>query len=132
MPVFTIETAYWIPVRRHRTHETANVEEACRLAVADDDWSDAKEDHESAGGTYVSGIWQGRDCAYCAPSVPIPSQFDETLQRKSDHFETLLGILKLLAARQGDPSIDLTFWRERAKAAIAKAEAILSGEADPS
>jgi hypothetical protein len=131
MPVFTIETTYWIPVWRLRTYEAATVEEGCRLAVADDDWSDAKEDHEAASGTYVSGIWQGHDCAYNASPVPIPSQFDETLRRKSDHFETLLGILKLLAARQGDPSIDLTFWRERAKAAIAKAEAILSGEADP-
>jgi hypothetical protein len=131
MPVFTIETTYWIPVWRHRTQEAATIEEACRLAIADDDWSDAKEDHEAAGGTYVSGIWQGRDSAYKAPSVPIPSQFDETLQRKSDHFETLLGILKMLAAPPGDPSVDLIFWRDRAKAAITMAEAILSGEADP-
>ena len=48
------------------------------------------------------------------------------LQRKADHFETPLGILKLLAHAP-----DALFWRQRAHAAIAKAEAILAGASDP-
>ena len=47
------------------------------------------------------------------------------LQRKADHYETLLGILKVLAHTPEAP-----FWRERADAAIAKAEAILAGAPD--
>jgi hypothetical protein len=44
------------------------------------------------------------------------------LQRKADHYETLLGILKVLAQAPEAP-----FWREPADAAIARAEAILAG-----
>lgn len=132
MPVFTIETAYWMPVYRHRTIEADTVEEACRRAVADDDWSNAIEDHETTGETYVSGIWIGPEAAYGAPSIRVPPQFDETSRRKTDHFETLLGILKMLATPPADPSFDLNFWQARAKAAIAKAEAILAGTPDPS
>jgi len=50
------------------------------------------------------------------------------LQRKANHSETLLGILKVLAHET--PS-DPPFWRQRAFAAIAKAEAILAGAPDP-
>jgi hypothetical protein len=61
-----------------------------------------------------------------------PAPFDQTVQRKSDHFETLLGILKMLAAPPADPSFDRDFWRARASDAITKAEAILAGAPDPS
>jgi hypothetical protein len=131
MTVFTIETAYSIPVWRRGTYEAATVEDACRLAVADNDWSGAKEDHETSGETYVSGIWLERESAHQAPLLPIPSQFDETMRRKCDHFETLLGTLKMLAQPPSDPPPDLTFWQPRATAAIAKAEAILAGAPDP-
>ena len=39
------------------------MEEACRLAVDGDDWSDEKHDYESAGKTYVTGIWSGENAA---------------------------------------------------------------------
>src|ERR1700736_2498415 len=39
MPVFTIETTYRLPVYRHQIYEAATMEEACRFAVDDDDWS---------------------------------------------------------------------------------------------
>lgn len=97
-----------------------------------DDWSNAIEDHETTGETYVSGIWIGPEAAYGASSVRVPPQFDETSRRKTDHFETLLGILKMLATPPADPSFDLNFWQARAKAAIAKAQAILAGTPDPS
>ena len=73
MPLFTIETTYRLPVYRHRTYEAASIDEACRLAVDDDDWSDEKHDHESAGETYVTGIWSGENAAYSGAAQPIPS-----------------------------------------------------------
>ena len=64
-------------------------------------------------------------------ALPVPSQFGESVQRKSDHFETLLGILKVLAHAPDGGAPDPRLWRERAEAAIAKAEAILAGARDP-
>lgn len=128
MPFFTIEATYRIPVYRQRTYEAETVEQACRLAIEDDDWSGQKEDFESAGETYVTSAWPGPDSAYRVTALPVPSQFGETAQRKADHFETLLGILKVLAHA---PVSDPPFWRQRADAAIAKAEAILAGARDP-
>jgi len=64
-------------------------------------------------------------------ALTVPSQFGEDVQRKADHFETLLGVLKVLAhSAKGEPS-DSPFWRQRADAAIAKAKAILAGACDP-
>lgn len=131
MPFFTIEATYRIPVYRQRTHEAGTVEQACRLAVEDDDWSDQKEDFESSGETYITGAWPGPDSAYRVTTLPVPSQFGETMQRKADHFETLLGILKVLAHAPDGAAPDPPFWRQRADAAIAKAEAILVGARDP-
>jgi hypothetical protein len=125
MPRFTIETTYRLPVYRQRAYDAETLEEACRVAVEDDDWSEQKEDYESSGETYVTGAWPGEDTAYRIAALPLPSQFGEMLQRKADHYETLLGILKVLAHAPEAP-----FWRERADAAIAKAEAILAGAPD--
>lgn len=131
MTFFTIEATYRIPVYRQRTYEADTVAQACRLAIEDDDWSEQKEDYESSGETYVTGAWPGADTAYRVTALPVPSQFGETLQRKADHFETLLGILKVLAHAPDPATPDLPFWRQRADAAIAKAEAILAGARDP-
>ncbi|MBN9269191.1 MAG: hypothetical protein J0H79_10365 [Alphaproteobacteria bacterium] len=131
MPFFTIEATYRFPVYRQRTYEADTVAQACRLAIEDDDWSDQKEDFESSGETYVTGAWPGADSAYRATALPVPSQFGESVQRRADHFETLLGLLKLFAhAPEGGPP-DGETWRQRADAAIAKAEAILAGARDP-
>ena len=131
MPLFTIEATYRLPVYRQRTYEADTVAQACRLAIEDDDWSDQKEDFESSGETYVTGAWPGADTAYRVTALPVPSQFGESVQRKSDHFETLLGILKVLAHPPDGGAPDPGFWRERAHAAIAKAEAILACARDP-
>ena len=131
MPFFTIEATYRIPVYRQRAYEADTVEQACRLAIEDDDWSDQKEDFESSGETYITGAWPGADSAYRVTAAPVPSQFDETVQRKADHFETLLGILKVLAHPSNGTASDPPFWRQRTDAAIAKAEAILAGARDP-
>ncbi len=129
MPIFTIETTYRLPVYRQRSYEAPNLAEACRLAVEDDNWDGEKHDHDTAGETYVTGVWEGRDCAYSGPSVPVPSHYRETVQRKADHFEVLLGLLKVLTG--ADETLDRTFWKDRAAAAIARAEAILAGARDP-
>lgn len=129
MPIFTIETTYRLPVYRQRSYEVASLAEACRLAVEDDDWDNEKQDFETAGETYVTGIWEGRDSAYKGATASVPSHYRETVQRKADHFEVLLGLVKVLCG--DDRALDRAYWRERAMPAIAKAEAILAGARDP-
>jgi hypothetical protein len=73
MPRFTIETTYRLPVYRQRSYEAETCEEACRLAITDDDWSEQKEDYDSSGETYVTGAWPGEDTAYRIAALPLPS-----------------------------------------------------------
>ena len=131
MPLFTIETTNRLQVYRHRTYEAASIDEACRLAIDDDDWSDEKHDHESAGETYVTGIWEGESAAYSGAAQPIPSHYAGTPQRIALHFEVLLRLIKVLASQGDIEKPDRAFWLERAQPAIVKAEAVLAGEPDP-
>lgn len=131
MTTFTIESTYRIPIYRQRSYQADTLAEACRLAVEDDDWEGQKEDYESAGETYVTGAWAGDVSPYSVPALPVPSHFGESVQRKAEHFEVLLGLLKIFAhAPEGDPADELA-GRHRAHAAIGKAEAILAGARDP-
>ena len=116
---------------RQHAYEAETIDPACQLAIADEDWSDARSDVETSGETYVSGVWWGDDAADQSAAAPIPSQCKEMIQRKADHFEALLGILKILAHAPDVTAPDAPFWRPRADAAIAKAEAILAGAPDP-
>ncbi len=75
MSIFTVETTWHLPVYRHRTYEADTLDEACRLAIEDDDWSNETRDYESAGETIVTGIWEGADAAYRAPALPIPAPY---------------------------------------------------------
>lgn len=131
MTTFTIESTYRIPIYRQRSYQADTLAEACRLAIEDDDWEEQKEDYESAGETYVTGAWPGDVPPYSVPALPIPSHFGEALQRKAEHFEVLLGLLKVFALSTDGGPTDEPFWRQRAQAAIAKAEAILAGARDP-
>lgn len=130
MPTYTIETTYRVPVYRQRTYDAATPAEACRQAIEDDDWSNDKLDYECAGETYVTGIWLGTDAAYSGDALPVPSHFDETIQRKAAHFEVLFGLLKIVVADQAAQRRTDAYWLARATAAIAKAEAI-EGARDP-
>ncbi len=131
MPIFTIEATYRIPIYRQRSYEADTLAEACRLAIEDDDWEGQKEDYETAGETYVTGAWAGDVSPHSVPALAVPSHFGESVQRKAEHFEVLLGLLKVFVhAPDGDLPDDLA-WRQRADAAIAKAEAILAGARDP-
>jgi len=121
MPAFTIETTYHLPIYRHRAYTAATLEQACRLAVEDDDWRFERRDYDCAGETHVTGAWRGTDMAYRGNALPVPSQFDERIQRKADHFAILLALLKQCAAPDDAP----------ARAAIAKAEAIIAGRPGP-
>jgi hypothetical protein len=121
MPVFTIETTYRLPVYRHRTYTAGTLEEACRLAIADDGWWDQKHDYDNSGHTYVSGAWEGADAAYQGAPLPVPSPFNEPARLNAEPFATLLGLLKRCAPA-GDAAL---------QAAIAETEAILAGATDP-
>lgn len=107
------------------------MEEACRLAVDDDDWSTEKRDYESAGETYVTGVWSGENAAYSGAAQPIPSHYFEAPQRIALHLEVLLGLVKVFASQSDTEQLDRAFWLERARPAIAKAEAILAGGREP-
>jgi hypothetical protein len=58
--------------------------------------------------------------AYRGGTLPVPSPFDEAVQRKAEHFAVLLGLLKRLGPEDAV-----------AQAAIAKGEAILASADDP-
>lgn len=131
MPDYTIETTYHLLVYRNRNYSANTSEEACRAAIEDDDWGDAKNDDESPGKTYVTGIWEGANAAYRGSAVPIPSHFKGMLQRQVAHFEVLLGVLKIMVdgAVTKRPTSDQ--WIAKGAWAIARGEAILAGAPDP-
>lgn len=79
MPIFTIETTYRLPIYRHRTYEAPTFEDACRLAIEDDDWEGSNEDHDSAGATYITGAWSGEE-AYCGDVLPVPQSMASEFQ----------------------------------------------------
>lgn len=131
MPDFTIESTYHLPVFRHRTYAGDTLEAACRAAVDDDNWDLTEKDYDSSGEVHITGVWEGAHSAYTGPSIPVPSQFDEAVQRRARHFEMLLGLLKIFfddarAARPPSPD-----WLARSAWEIARGEAILGNAPDP-
>lgn len=120
MPAYTIETPYTLPIFRHGTYITDTLEEACKAALADDDWESLQKDYDVSGEVHVTGIWKGEKAHFTGSSVPVPSQFDEVIQRRADHFEILLGLLKMMVhdahATRGLPP----YWRGKAAWAIAR------------
>ena len=124
MPLYTIETTHHIPVYRHCTYEVASANEACELAIGDDDWSCELPDHETAGQTFVTGIWRGRDSAYQGEPVAASGRFGQTVQRKAELFDTLVRLLREPAQPMGLSRHDFDSWLLRALAAIAAADGI--------
>lgn len=92
MPIFTIETTYRLPVYRRRRYEAHTLAQACRLALEDDNWSQQKEDVYGSGDIYVTGIWPEHIVPYDVPTLAIPSEFDDLVQRKADGFDALLAL----------------------------------------
>jgi hypothetical protein len=86
MPLFTIETTYRLPVYRHRTYAADSVEEACRIAIADDDWWDQKHDYDNSGPTCVSGAWEGPAAAYQGDPLPY---MDHAIPDGDEHPDSL-------------------------------------------
>lgn len=130
MPRFTIETTYRMPYYRHAIHDASTVEEACRLAIEDDDWSCELPDHECVGPTYVTGIWEGA-AAYEGRNIAAPSHFEDTIQRKADHCLELLDQLAFVAQPMGISRGDFERWLPKAMAAVERARAIIEERRDP-
>ena len=131
MPEFTIETTYHLPVFRHLTYSADTPEAACRLAVEDDDWSVGKLDYETAGETYVTGIWEGADAAYRGQAIRVARHFEEAVQRKAAHFELMLGLLKIMVGDAKAGRATAPEWLAKSEWAIALGEAILDGARGP-
>jgi len=73
----------------------------------------------------------GENAAYKGDAIPVPSSFDEAIQRKANHFDTLVAVLRDAARPMGLSGADFELWLPRAQAALAKAEAIREGLPDP-
>ncbi len=131
MPKYTIETTYHLPVFRYQTIEARTIEEACRLAIEDDDWNLGRMDFETSGEVYVTGVWHGSEAAYHGPAVPVPVHFEEAVQRKADHFAELLKQLEYVAQPLGVSVTDFERWLTGACAAVEKAHAIIEDRRDP-
>lgn len=125
MTTYTVETTYHLPVFRHRTYSAETLEQACRAAIEDDDWDDAKRDYDASGETYVTGVWEGGDAAYRGTAIPVPARFEELVQRKADLFEVLVALLREPAQPMGLSQIEFERWLPRAFAALADADAII-------
>lgn len=79
----------------------------------------------------MTGVWKAPKAPITAPSELIPPQFQEPVERRSEHFETLLGLLKMfLDDAQAAPSPS-SVWITRSVWAIARGQAILAGHPDP-
>ena len=131
MPLYTIERTYRLPIYQHRTYHDESVEGACREALDDDDWSDEKRDYETAGKTYISGIWSGKNTSYKGNAIPIPANFADSMQRKAEHFDALMAVLAYVARPMGLSRADFEQWLPRARAALAKGDAIRADMPDP-
>ncbi|RUV21414.1 hypothetical protein [Mesorhizobium sp. M5C.F.Ca.IN.020.32.2.1] len=131
MPEFTIETTYRLPVFRHSTYSADTPEAACRLAIEDKNWSGQREDYESSGETYVTGIWEGADAAYRGHTIRVPRHFEETVQRKAAHFELMLGLLKIMVSDTKARRATAPEWLAKSEWAVALGEAILEGARGP-
>lgn len=129
MPIFTVEATYHLPLYRQCSYKTATPEQACRLAIDDDRWGDAKEDVDTSGETYVIGIWKGRSAACSGPEVPVPDAFGETVQRKAELFDNLIAILREPARPLDLSQHEFGQWLPRAVAVLAKADAITGSPA---
>ncbi|RJL07316.1 hypothetical protein D3P06_00830 [Paracoccus aestuarii] len=131
MPDYTVEVTYHLPVYRQRSYSADTPAQACRLAIEDDGWGDAREDADSSGESHVTGIWEGADAAYSGQEIPVPSHFAETVQRKAGHFDMLLDALRILSADARAKRIPSPEVQAKAAWAIVRGEAILAGARDP-
>jgi len=130
MPTFTIETTYRLPIYRQRSYEAEYPRRRlcarhCGRRLG------RREIRRRDFRRHLCDRHLGRDAAYRGRALSIPSQFGEQVQRRADHFEVLLGLLKVFAHAPDAEPADGPFWRQRLDAAIAKGEAILADEPDP-
>jgi len=77
------------------------------------------------------GHLERRRGAYEGKNIPVPSHFDETTQRKADHFTELLDQLAFIAQPMGVSEVDFERWLPKAMRAVEKARAIIEERRDP-
>jgi hypothetical protein len=130
MPKFSVETSYKIPVFRLRQFEAASIEEACRLALEDDNWENAARDYDSATPSSVTGVWPA-GAEYVCFSLPIPQAFEDPLKRKADHFEILVSLLAEIAGDNPPRGTAFEDWLARVKDTLAKPNVIANANCVP-
>lgn len=125
MPKFTIESTYRLPVYRIRTYEAPTVEDACRLAVDDDDWEGAKDDHDTSGPTYITGAWEGENAAYSGPAAAVPADMTHSDPLIPEMLAALHAVMRCARGELERPVTQRQPWpkaQRLVEAAIAKAE----------
>lgn len=127
MPAYIIETTNHLPVYRQRSYEAETLDDACRLAIEDEDWEDERSDVDTSGETYVTGIWQGLERAYEGTALPVPEAFQEMIQRKAELFNQLLALVREPARPMGVSREEFARWLPRVLAVVEKADAIQKG-----
>jgi hypothetical protein len=87
VPKYVIERQYLLPIYQRLVVEADSVEDACRTALAHDDWSDSVEDNDGADVTTISAIKR------IAEDID-PAEFDfDPEDPKSQNTHTLAGFL---------------------------------------
>jgi hypothetical protein len=130
MARFSIETTYKLPIYRLRIFEALSVEEACRQALEDDNWENAKRDYDSSSEPCVTGIWPA-GAEYACFSLPIPPAFMEAIIRKTGHCDTLMSLLAEMTSNDPPQGAPFEDWLRRAKEALAEASAIANENQTP-
>jgi hypothetical protein len=127
MITVTIETTYLLPIYRQRTVTAGSIEAACRAALADGQWRDAREDRDNAHATKITGIWAGADSAYRGTPIPVPDSLAQEADPDGDAYRTtaLLAELMVHLGRYAPPA-DL-----QAHAAIRAAARMLAAAPKP-
>lgn len=96
MPKFTIESTFRVPHYRHTTYEAATFEEACKMAMEDQDWDHQKADYDSSGPEHITGAWEGEDSAYSGPALAVPAAMADDLTPEQRAAPAMLAALKAL------------------------------------
>lgn len=80
---YTVQIEYLLPVYRTVVVSAASEEEACLLALEQDEWGDAKYDYDSASTEYVVAVQKG---VVDLPAAAAPERFTITRMKEKATF----------------------------------------------
>lgn len=123
MREYTIDTLSTLPVLRRRSYCAWSVDDACRLALADTDWTETAFNAEPPGPASIAAVWAG--AAEAGQAVPVPDDYAVPSWWHGNQFQVAIGLLKIMASDSRADRPTAPYWIDRAFQAIAVAEADL-------